>query len=85
MAAPYSVALRRTIHNSAGILLRSQSQRRYARVHDVRFVTTHRDSSRILDRYKDKLDQKAKQYVTLPTRPSILKFSYEVFADDVKQ
>ncbi|KAJ9623749.1 hypothetical protein H2204_011151 [Knufia peltigerae] len=61
MAAPYSVALRRTIHNSAGILLRSQSQRRYARVHDVRFVTTHRDSSRILDRYKDKLDQKAKQ------------------------
>jgi len=38
-----------------------QIQRRWARVHDVRFVTTHRDQQKVLDRYKQKLEQKAKQ------------------------
>lgn len=35
-------------------------QRRWAQVHDVRFLARHK-SSRVLDKYKDKLDQKAKQ------------------------
>jgi ATP synthase mitochondrial F1 complex assembly factor 1 len=38
-----------------------RTQRRYARVHDVRFVTTHRHQEKILDRYKDKLEEKARQ------------------------
>jgi len=36
-------------------------QRRWAQVHDVRFVATHQRSDVILSRYKDKLDQKAKE------------------------
>ncbi|EER25924.1 hypothetical protein D8B26_008248 [Coccidioides posadasii str. Silveira] len=35
-------------------------QRRWAQVHDVRFVATHQPNN-VLARYKDKLDQKAKQ------------------------
>lgn len=38
-------------------------QRRWAQVHDVRFLATHGDPQKILERYKHKLDQKAKQYV----------------------
>lgn len=37
-------------------------QRRWARVHDVRFVTTRRSSDSIMERYKAKLDKKAKEY-----------------------
>ncbi|KAL6709661.1 hypothetical protein ACN47E_001089 [Coniothyrium glycines] len=36
-------------------------QRRWARVHDVRFLATHNTPDRILARYKDKLESKAKQ------------------------
>ncbi|KAF7715059.1 Uncharacterized protein PECH_003529 [Penicillium ucsense] len=41
-------------------LLRSQ-QRRWAQVHDVRFLATHHDPNHIMDKYRNKLDQKAKQ------------------------
>ncbi|KAL4754270.1 hypothetical protein BDW72DRAFT_167114 [Aspergillus terricola var. indicus] len=41
-------------------LIRSQ-QRRWAQVHDVRFLATHHDPNQILDKYRAKLDQKAKQ------------------------
>jgi ATP synthase F1 complex assembly factor 1 len=34
-------------------------------VHDVRFLATHRDPQQVLERYKHKLDQKAKQYATV--------------------
>ncbi|RAH69151.1 ATP11 family protein [Aspergillus aculeatinus CBS 121060] len=36
-------------------------QRRWAQVHDVRFLATHHDPKQVLDRYKAKLDQKAQQ------------------------
>ncbi|KAK5157615.1 hypothetical protein LTR04_005401 [Oleoguttula sp. CCFEE 6159] len=36
-------------------------QRRWARVHDVRFLATHDSQSRILDKYRAKLDQKVKE------------------------
>ncbi|KAF7176426.1 hypothetical protein CNMCM7691_002555 [Aspergillus felis] len=36
-------------------------QRRWAQVHDVRFLATHHDPNHILDRYKSKLDRKAKE------------------------
>ncbi|KAG9768858.1 hypothetical protein KCU88_g7061, partial [Aureobasidium melanogenum] len=54
------IAGRRTLGLSASTLSRAHapSQRRWARVHDVRFVTTHRGP---LDRYREKLEQKAKQ------------------------
>jgi len=41
-----------------------QNQRRWARVHDVRFLATHGAQERIIDRYRDKLDRKAKTYVS---------------------
>ncbi|KAL4778911.1 ATP11 protein-domain-containing protein [Aspergillus varians] len=40
--------------------VRSQ-QRRWAQVHDVRLLATHRDPNQVLDRYRSKLNQKAKQ------------------------
>ncbi|KAL3478185.1 ATP11 protein-domain-containing protein [Aspergillus californicus] len=40
--------------------VRSQ-QRRWAQVHDVRFLATHRDPNQVLDKYRAKLDQKAQQ------------------------
>ena len=36
-------------------------QRRWARVHDIRFLVTHGSQERIAARYRDKLDQKAKE------------------------
>lgn len=35
-------------------------QRRWAQVHDVRFLTTHHTPQAVLDKYKEKLDKKAK-------------------------
>lgn len=58
MSTTSSIAIRRTLGLPAAL---SRAQRRWARVHDVRFVTTHRDQQRILDRYREKLEQKAKQ------------------------
>ncbi|KAL2857866.1 ATP11 protein-domain-containing protein [Aspergillus pseudoustus] len=40
--------------------VRSQ-QRRWAQVHDVRFLATHHDPNQVLDRYRSKLNQKAQQ------------------------
>ncbi|RMD44341.1 hypothetical protein DV735_g865, partial [Chaetothyriales sp. CBS 134920] len=37
------------------------TQRRHARVHDVRFVTTHQPSAAVLEKYRSKLEQKAKE------------------------
>ncbi|KAA8642080.1 hypothetical protein EYZ11_005627 [Aspergillus tanneri] len=36
-------------------------QKRWAQVHDVRFLATHHDSQQVLDRYRSKLNQKAQQ------------------------
>ncbi|KAJ5683581.1 hypothetical protein N7462_006746 [Penicillium macrosclerotiorum] len=41
-------------------ILRNQ-QRRWAQVHDVRFLASHHDPKHVLDKYRAKLDQKAKQ------------------------
>lgn len=35
-------------------------QRRWATVHDVRFLVTHAQPNKILEKYKEKLAQKAK-------------------------
>ncbi|OJJ02513.1 hypothetical protein ASPVEDRAFT_132684 [Aspergillus versicolor CBS 583.65] len=40
--------------------IRSQ-QRRWAQVHDVRFLATHRDPNQVLEKYRSKLNQKAQQ------------------------
>ncbi|KAG9934723.1 hypothetical protein KCU96_g21540, partial [Aureobasidium melanogenum] len=38
------------------------TQRRWAQVHDIRFLATHqKPDQRVLDKYKAKLEQKAKQ------------------------
>lgn len=44
----------------ASPILRFQ-QRRWAQVHDVRFLATHHDPKHVQDKYRSKLDQKAKQ------------------------
>ncbi|MCJ1319425.1 hypothetical protein MMC15_004761 [Xylographa vitiligo] len=37
------------------------AQRRWAQVHDVRFLATHREADRIVEKYRQKLDRKAKE------------------------
>ncbi|KAL1855490.1 hypothetical protein Plec18167_007088 [Paecilomyces lecythidis] len=41
--------------------LRHQQQRRWAQVHDVRFLATHHDKSQIIEKYKEKLNRKARE------------------------
>jgi ATP synthase F1 complex assembly factor 1 len=36
-------------------------QRRWAQVHDVRFLASHHDPKYVQDKYRSKLDQKAKE------------------------
>ncbi|KAB8210185.1 ATP11 protein-domain-containing protein [Aspergillus parasiticus] len=48
------------IRNTRTPFLRVQ-QRRWAQVHDVRFLATHHDPKLVLDRYRNKLDQKAQE------------------------
>jgi hypothetical protein len=57
-------ALRNTISGAAPYL--RGAQRRWAQVHDVRFLVTQ-SGDRVLERYKEKLDQKAKEYVHFPS------------------
>lgn len=58
-ALRHSVIRHLTSHQAPQL---SRLQRRWARVHDVRFVATQQAQDRILERYRSKLDQKAKQY-----------------------
>jgi ATP synthase F1 complex assembly factor 1 len=51
-------ALRHMVFGAAPHL--RASQRRWAQVHDVRFLATQQ-SDRILEKYKEKLDKKAKE------------------------
>ena len=53
-------ALRHASANTAFQYLRS-TQRRWAQVHDVRFLVTHREPDRVTEKYKSKLQQKAEQ------------------------
>ena len=61
MASIRTPALR---HLAARPILRSPqiwSQRRWAQVHDVRFLTTQQPPEALLDKYRAKLDEKAKK------------------------
>ena len=62
MAVIRAPALRHIIGESAPYL--RGSQRRWAQVHDVRFLATHRESDRVIEKYKEKLDKKAKEYAS---------------------
>ena len=61
MSSVSSLTIRRSLGQFSHHSCVLRTQRRYARVHDVRFVTRHHSQERILDRYKEKLEQKAKQ------------------------
>ncbi|KZF26825.1 ATP11-domain-containing protein [Xylona heveae TC161] len=50
----------RSALRSATLPLRG-TQRRWAQVHDVRFLATHRDPNRYVDKYREKLTEKAKE------------------------
>lgn len=52
-------ALRHIVSGSAPYL--RASQRRWAQVHDIRFLATQH-ADRVLDKYREKLDRKAKEY-----------------------
>ena len=56
-----ALALRHIIIGGRELYLRV-AQRRWAQVHDVRFVATHRRPDRILEKYKEKLEKKVKEY-----------------------
>lgn len=50
----------RSVLRGQSPLLRTQ-QRRWAQVHDVRYLASHHDPKHVLDKYRAKLDEKAKQ------------------------
>ncbi|KAI9834584.1 MAG: hypothetical protein M1819_002960 [Sarea resinae] len=58
---PSSTTFRTVLGIRSAPYLRGIQQRRWARVHDVRFVATHHEPNRILDKYREKLDRKAKE------------------------
>ncbi|KAK4696843.1 hypothetical protein P7C71_g1151, partial [Lecanoromycetidae sp. Uapishka_2] len=60
MASLQLPALRHVFGSKAAPLLRS-SQKRYAQVQDVRFLVTHHEPNRVIEKYKEKLDKKAKE------------------------
>jgi ATP synthase F1 complex assembly factor 1 len=58
------------VNNTAPILRRTAwsisapfrcYQRRWAQVHDVRFLATHQSSDRVIDKYREKLERKARE------------------------
>ena len=55
-------ALRHVVPGAAPYL--RASQRRWAQVHDVRFLATQH-SERVLEKYKEKLDRKVKEYASI--------------------
>lgn len=59
MAALHCQALRYTVCGAAPYL--RASQRRWAQVHDIRFLVTHAQPDRVLEKYKDKLAKKARE------------------------
>ncbi|RMZ92654.1 hypothetical protein DV736_g70, partial [Chaetothyriales sp. CBS 134916] len=58
-ARPSPTSLRHPVRLSRSLL--QLTQRRHARVHDIRFVTTQQPSSAVLEKYRSKLEQKAKK------------------------
>jgi len=58
MSALRVPALRNIVSGTAPYL--RTSQRRWAQVHDVRFLATQQ-SDRVLEKYKEKLDRKARE------------------------
>ena len=52
--------LRHAIGSGPSLYLRG-TQRRWAQVHDVRFLVTHREPDRVIEKYRDKLQQKAQE------------------------
>lgn len=63
MAASRVPVLRNIIIGAGEPCLRGV-QRRWAQVHDVRFVATHRQPDRVIEKYKEKLEKKAKEYAS---------------------
>jgi ATP synthase F1 complex assembly factor 1 len=57
--ASFRIPALRYVVSGAAPYLRA-SQRRWAQVHDVRFLVTHQSQS-VLEKYKEKLDRKAKE------------------------
>ncbi|KAL1999560.1 hypothetical protein VTN02DRAFT_4350 [Thermoascus thermophilus] len=60
MASVRSPALRTLLRANKLAPFRAP-QRRWAQVHDVRFLATHRDPNHVLEKYKEKLHRKAKE------------------------
>ncbi|EAQ93331.1 hypothetical protein CHGG_01566 [Chaetomium globosum CBS 148.51] len=59
--ATVRVPVLRHLINCQTRALRASNQRRWAQVHDVRFLTTTQQPRHILEKYRDKLDRKARE------------------------
>ena len=64
MSALRAPTIRNIIVSSEPCLRSLNVQRRWAQVHDVRFVATHRQPDKVLEKYREKLDRKAKEYAS---------------------
>ena len=59
-------AIRHSLIREAAPCLRTL-QRRWAQVHDIRFVATHRKPDYVFEKYREKLARKAKEYDAVKT------------------
>lgn len=66
MIAFRNSVIRHSLTREAAPYLRS-SQRRWAQVHDLRFVGTDRKPDDVFEKYREKLARKAKEYVAVNT------------------
>lgn len=60
MAALRLLALRHVPGSKSAPYLRG-IQKRWAQVHDMRFLVTHHEPDRVIEKYKEKLNKKAKE------------------------
>lgn len=61
MNPPTSLLFRRCANATRANLPLRHSQRRWAQVHDVRFYAAHQNPSKVQEKYKSKLDEKARE------------------------
>ncbi|GAB7334691.1 hypothetical protein MBLNU13_g06635t1 [Cladosporium sp. NU13] len=80
------------VNNTAPILRRTAwsisapfrcYQRRWAQVHDVRFLATHQSADKVLDKYREKLERKAREEGKASVEE--LKASYKEKIDALKE
>ena len=86
MAAFHLPPLRHAFGNKGASCLLRGIQKRHAQVHDVRFLVTHQESDRVIEKYKDKLEVKVKECAAIVlTQATFAYIQHRAGLKDVKE